>query len=132
MSKPRRILIIDDSEIMLARIRRTLLAEGFDAITTTQVVGNARHLPTVDLVLIDFHMPGLNGAAVVASLREVTVAMRARCPFYVYTSDTAVAARFRELGFDGALVDKGNDASLVRQLRALFRSLELRSARGAG
>jgi CheY-like chemotaxis protein len=131
MSKPRKILVIDDSPVMLARIQRTLVAEGYEVIASSQVVGNARHLPTCDLVLIDYHMPGLNGSSVLASLRAVATTMKSKQPFYVYTSDPMIALRFKELGFDGAFAKKGDEAELVRQTRAYFRILEMREAREA-
>jgi CheY-like chemotaxis protein len=129
MKKPRKILVIDDSAVMLARIKRALVAEGYEVIATTQLVGNARHLPTCDLVLIDYHMPGLNGSSVLDSLRALATTMKAKQPFYVYTSDAMIALKSRELGFDGAFSSKGDDEELVRQVRAYFRILEMREAR---
>ena len=131
MKKPRKILVIDDSAVMLARIKRALVAEGYEVIATTQLVGNARHLPTCDLVLIDYHMPGLNGSAVLDSLRAVATTMKSKQPFYVYTSDSMIALKSRELGFDGAFSNKGDDEELVRQVRAYFRILDMREAREA-
>ena len=131
MSKPRKILIIDDSEVLLARMKRVLILEGYEVVATTQIVGNARYLPTCDLVLIDYHMPGLNGSSVVASLREVAVAAKSRCPFYMYTSDPTIARSWRELGFDGAFGQKGDDAELVRQTRALFRFSDMKIPRAS-
>jgi two-component system OmpR family response regulator len=131
MKKPRKILVIDDSAVMLARIKRALVAEGYEVIATTQLVGNARHLPTCDLVLIDYHMPGLNGSSVLDSLRSVATTMKSKQPFYVYTSDSMIALKSRELGFDGAFSNKGDDEELVRQVRAYFRILDMREAREA-
>src|SRR6476469_10033727 len=58
---PRHILVIDDSEVLLSRIKKALIEDGHMVTTTTQTVGNARHLATCDLVIIDYHMPGING-----------------------------------------------------------------------
>ncbi len=66
----RNILVIDDSEVMLSRIRRALEVEGYDVTATTRAVGNARHIPTCDLAIIDNHMPGIDGGTVIASLRS--------------------------------------------------------------
>ena len=131
MKKPRKILVIDDSAVMLERIKRALMGEGYEVIATSQLVGNARHLPTCDLVLIDYHMPGLNGSSVLDSLRSVATTMKGKQPFYVYTSDASVALRYREYGFDGAFSKKGDDQELIRQARAYFRILEMREARAA-
>ncbi|MGH7293362.1 MAG: protein kinase domain-containing protein [Polyangiaceae bacterium] len=126
-SSRRRILVIDDSEVMLTRIRRALEAQGYDVVTTTRAVGNARHIPSCDLAIIDYHMPGIDGGTVIQSLRAAGNAGSHRCLFYLYTSDAAIAKSSRELGFDGVFTDKGNEDALVRQLRALFRMQQMRA-----
>jgi serine/threonine protein kinase len=129
----RRILVIDDSEVMLGRIRAALEAEGYDVVTTTRAVGNARHIATCDLVIIDYHMPGIDGGTVIQSLRSARDsggggAERA-CLFYLYTSDPQIAGIYQKLGFDGVLTDKGDEAALVKQVKAVFRIVAMRSLR---
>lgn len=131
-SRIKRILVIDDSETLLSRIKRALLAQSYEVIATTQLVGNARHLPGCDLVIVDYHMPGLNGSSVVESLRSVAQHGRRSCPFYLYTSDKTVAADFAAKGFDGAFSEKGDEDALIRQVAAVFRMLAMREARVAG
>ncbi|MDP9149771.1 MAG: response regulator [Myxococcota bacterium] len=126
---PKRILIIDDSEVLLARMKRALLLAGYEVVTSTQVVGNARHLATCDLILIDYHMPGLNGSTVVDSLKLLAKASKHHCGFYVYTSDKQISKNYATLGFDGAFASKGDDAELVRQTTAYFRLATMRSLR---
>ena len=129
MSRPKKILIIDDSEVLLGRMKRALTAAGFEVLTTSQIVGNARHLPTCDLVIVDFHMPGIDGSQVVASMRAVTNGMKQVCPIFLYSSDATLAADHARLGFDGAFTAKGDEVALVRQVRALFRVVDMRAAR---
>src|SRR4051812_19565445 len=121
-----RILMIDDSELILSSARARLTREGYEVITTTQTVGNARHLRNCDVVIIDFHMPGMDGGTVLASLKQAAVESSAGCMFYLYTSDPTVAAQYSPLGFDGALVNKGDLESLVQQLQPVFRVVRLR------
>jgi two-component system OmpR family response regulator len=128
MSKPRRVMVIDDSEVMLARIKRALVAEGYDVIATTHPVGNARHLPTCDLVILDFHMPGLDGSSVVASLRALANSLKNECQLFVYSSDKKVESDYARLGFDGAITSKGDEQALVRQVAAVFRRLDIKAA----
>jgi CheY-like chemotaxis protein len=123
----RRILVIDDSVVMLDRIRMRLEAEGYDVVTTTNAVGNARHIRTCDLVIIDFHMPGIDGATVIQSLKSAATAGGHSCRFYLYTSDPVVAKDHKRLGFDGVFTDKGDEQSLARQVRAIFRMLQMRA-----
>jgi CheY-like chemotaxis protein len=127
MAKVRRILVIDDSEVMLERIKRALVTEGYDVLATTQIVGNARHLPSCDLVIIDYHMPGLDGSSVVTSLRALGGSVKNACPLFLYTSDDKLATSYAQLGFDGAFTAKGDERALVRQVAALFRTIEMRA-----
>ncbi len=122
-----RVLVIDDSEVLLDRTKRALEAEGYEVTTTSRAVGNARHIPTCDLVIIDFHMPGIDGGTVMASLRgaEGDKKKAHSCLFYLYSSDTTLD--FRALGFDGVLTGKGDDEALVRQVRAIVRLSQLRA-----
>ncbi len=125
--RPTRILIIDDSAPMLEAVAAGLRAEGFDVITTNQTVGAARHLGSCDLVILDFHMPGLDGATVLQSLKSAAQRNGAQCMFLLYTSDDAEARRYKVHGFDAPLMRKGNIPALVSQIRSLMRLVRARS-----
>jgi DNA-binding NarL/FixJ family response regulator len=127
IKRRRRVLAIDDSEIILGRLKTVLEAEGIDVITTTRTVGNARYLVDCDLVIVDWHMPGLDGGSVVASLKAAASGLGHPVLFYLYTQDPAVARSFARLGFDGCITAKGDDRELVRQVHAAFRVLQLRA-----
>src|SRR6185436_4229528 len=118
--------VIDDSEVMLQRIRRALEVEGYDVTATTRAVGNARHIASSDLIIIDYHMPGIDGGTVIASLRAAATSKGHPCLFYLYTSDKAIARQYRDLGFDGSFTEKGNEQALLRQVRAVFRMIQMR------
>src|SRR5882762_7423019 len=119
------ILVIDDSEVMLARIKKALLGDGHTVTTTTQTVGNARHLSSCDLVIIDYHMPGIDGFAVQQQLRGAAAHLQRQPLFYLYTSDPSVVAQAK--GFDGCFTNKGDEAQLVQQVRAVFRLSQIRA-----
>jgi DNA-binding NarL/FixJ family response regulator len=121
------VLAIDDSEIILAKIKHALEADGVEVVTTTRTVGNARHLVDCDLVIIDFHMPGLDGGEVIASLRAAASASSHPALFYLYTQDPTIAKDYAKLGFDGCLTEKGDEKELVRQVRSAFRMLQMRA-----
>jgi CheY-like chemotaxis protein len=120
-----RILVIDDSEVMLARIKRALVADGHTVTTTAQTVGSARHLAACDLVIIDYHMPGIDGMAVQEQLRGAAAHLEKPPLFYLYTSDPSVVAHAK--GFDGCFTNKGDEALLVQQVRAVFRLSQIRA-----
>ena len=63
-----RILMVDDSELILTRASAGLTQAGFDVTTTTQTVGASRYLSNVDLVILDSVMPRLSGRE---TLREL-------------------------------------------------------------
>ena len=121
------VLIIDDSAVILDNARRVLEADGYRVTTTSQTVGAARHLVDCDLALIDFHMPGFNGGAVIQSLRGASASSGKTCLFYLFTSDQEVAKDYARMGFDGSLTGKGDDTALLRGVRAAFRVLQMRA-----
>ncbi len=125
-----RILVIDDSEVMLARIKKALVADGHTVTTTAQTVGNARHLASCDLVIIDYHMPGIDGFAVQQQLRGAAAQLDKQPLFYLYTSDPSVVALAK--GFDGCFTNKGDEALLVQQVRAVFRLSQIRNMANKG
>lgn len=120
------ILVIDDSEAVLSQIKAALKAGGYEVTTTTQTVGSARHLLSADLVLLDFHMPGIDGQTVLRSLRTAAQSLPVPPPIYLYTSDREIAERAQSLGFDGAFSDKGHMASLVAQTGAALRMAKMK------
>jgi two-component system, OmpR family, response regulator len=124
---PRRVLCIDDSEVILDRMKTTLEPHGYEVVTTSHTSAAARWLPGCGLVIIDFHMPGFDGAAVVASLRDaLSKDEKSRMPFfYLYTS-TSATTEYVKLGFDGVFTRKGDESALVPQVDAAFRRLRMR------
>lgn len=126
------IVVIDDSEVLLERVKMRLEAEGYHVVTTAQTVGAARWLASASLVLLDWHMPGMSGGDVLQSFRAAVANSPKRPLFYLYTSDTGVLPDPKAAGFDGVFVSKGDDDSLVRQVAAALRIAKLtrRPSRG--
>ncbi|HTQ07741.1 MAG TPA: response regulator [Polyangiaceae bacterium] len=124
------IVVIDDSEVILDRIKLRLEADGYRVITTAQTVGAARLLRGASLVILDWHMPGMNGGDVLESLRAAVQNSQTRPLFYLYTSDPSVAAGAKSTGFDGSFVNKGDDDSLAQQVAAAMRIAKLKARAG--
>jgi len=124
------IVVIDDSEVILDRIKMRLETDGYRVITTAQTVGAARLLRGASLVILDWHMPGMNGGDVLESLRAACENSKARPLFYLYTSDPSVAAGAKNSGFDGSFVNKGDDDSLAQQVAAAMRIAKLKARAG--
>jgi CheY-like chemotaxis protein len=126
MSASGKIMVIDDSEVVLARVKTRLSREGYEVVTLSSPSGAARQLMSCDLVLIDFHMPSMGGGEALNALRKASKAMGAEPLFFLYSSDKTASRTHRDLGFDGALINKGDDESLVQQLAAALRFAKLR------
>lgn len=125
--KKGRILVIDDNEVVLSSIQATLGAAGYDVVATSRTVGSGRHLKDCDLVILDYHMPGLDGGEVLQSLRAAAASTNAKASFYLYTSDPMMEQKHTQLGFDGVFNKKGNKDALVQQVDAAFRLVRLRA-----
>ena len=125
MTKPS-ILIIDDSEAVLAQAKQALTEAGFDVIATAQTVGVGQHLSTCDLVMIDYFMPGFNGKWVLDSLRQIAKTNGNMPLFYLFTSNATMSSRFADLGFDGSFSHKADLQHRVVQVRSALRLRELR------
>ena len=125
-----RIVYIDDSVVDLHTAAERLQAAGFVVLTHTTYASAMRDLPDADVVLVDYHMPGLNGGEVVLALREAMPPGQ-RTLFYLFTSDRSLSGEYRRLGFDGQVILKGNSDALLRQLEAARRAIALRRLRPA-
>jgi DNA-binding NarL/FixJ family response regulator len=118
------IVVVDDSYLILDRIRERLSAEGYRVRTTTGQSAALKLVEFADLAIIDFHMPGIDGAEMLAQLKASHP--NGPCLYYLYTSDREVATRYQQLGFDGAFLRKGEEAALVAQVGAVFRTIRMR------
>lgn len=68
----KRILIIDDDDIMVSGMIEILDLEGYDARSvsdSSQALDHARHYQP-DLIFSDIRMPGMDGYAVLQALRQ--------------------------------------------------------------
>jgi CheY-like chemotaxis protein len=94
MAKGRKILIIDDSEVVREVARFVLEAQGHEVTELSSAFGSSQTLNKLrpDLVLIDVEMPGLRGDKVV----EVVLNHKLhRCPIVFYSDRPE--AELREL-----------------------------------
>jgi CheY-like chemotaxis protein len=124
------ILIIDDSEAVLMQAKRALTAAGFNVITTTQTVGAGQYVASCEIVMIDYFMPGFNGKWVLDSLKQIAKTNGHVPLFYLYTSNGLMGSRYADLGFDGSFSYKGDQDSLVTQVKSAIRLRELLRLRG--
>ncbi len=120
-----RILVIDDSWVVLESVRSQLITQGYDVRVTSEFAVAERQIKQTDLCIVDFHMPGLDGKAMTRALRGA-MGIDDGCVFYLYTSDPDIARNHASLGFDGSFLKKGDTAILANQVSAVFRTIKMR------
>jgi len=85
----RRALVVDDNETVRDLVCRVLEGCGFDLVVAADGTEALHHLARggVDLVVTDWHMPGLTGSNVVSAARELL----AGTPVIVVSGDPRAA-----------------------------------------
>lgn len=116
------VLIADDDPVSLRFLRTALEGLGCEAIVAADGSHaiNATRANTLDLLMLDLHMPDIGGAALLRALRERSVAAPA-----VATSaelDAATHAALRAAGFADTLL---KPASLESIEKILYRHVDL-------
>ena len=126
-----RILMVDDNEVFRRPLQRALEAAGFEVVAVPSAEDALDILDgsTVDLVLTDYRLPGMDGVQLITRIKATHPAMAIIAMTAYRTVESAVEARRR--GADDYLVKPFEMADL---LRALHRALEQQkvSARGRG
>ncbi|HYG65480.1 MAG TPA: diguanylate cyclase [Thermoanaerobaculia bacterium] len=119
---PRRVLVVDDSEVTRAILSRTLRAAGFEVLEARDGVEGAltalREQPAV--VLTDLEMPVLDGFPLLRLLKTDPVS--AHIPVLILTSHAEAASRFWGLrtGADAYLTKDYRPGDLVATVERLI------------
>jgi len=132
-----RILLVDDQELNLRVLKQTLEKAGLANVTMTQdpfAVAPLVALYRPDLVVIDLHMPGLDGFGVMEAIRPLVDAA-GYLPILVLTADVTEESRRRALAsgardFLTKPIDSIEVILRTRNLletRMLYLELELRN-----
>jgi CheY-like chemotaxis protein len=100
------ILFVDDNQAQLDEMRDALSSTLYKLSTATTLQEAKERMAQCnpELVIIDYHMPRLNGEQCLRELRPLGLE---NTRFYLYTADANVFRQHREMGFDGVLMLKG-------------------------
>ena len=105
MAPPARILVVDDNQTL-----RVLLAQALEVLA----------FDPPDLCLVDHHMPGMGGAALVRWLRSSTDARLRAMPIIGLTGFEAAVRDLLEAGADEALQKPCPEAVLLGHVARLL------------
>ncbi|HKT80695.1 MAG TPA: response regulator [Vicinamibacterales bacterium] len=88
---PARLLIIDDDELTTATFARMLRLEGHEVLTARSAIAALSEASTLapDAIIVDLHMPGMDGLTFVKHLRAQEHGMR--MPVAMVTGDYGMA-----------------------------------------
>ena len=117
---PHRVLVVDDDPSVLATYRRVLKRAGYSAELRDDpcaVLEDESLANNVDLILIDYKMPGMDGLSLLAELRHREC--RARCVLISAYLNDDVRIQAQHLGVDCVL----NKPVDIQQLRSTLSSL---------
>jgi|KBSSwiStaDraftv2_1062776.scaffolds.fasta_scaffold104688_2 CheY-like chemotaxis protein len=112
------ILLVDDDPSVLSCTRRWLERSGYRvriAADPSQVLATEKGLDGVDLMLLDYKMPGMTGLELLDGLRRTGNGVK--CILLSAFLNDEVRRQARELGVDRVL-DKPVDVGLLREVLA--------------
>jgi len=113
-----RILAVDDDEGILYTLRAIAEVAGWEATTASKpkdALGLLDAGARFDVVVVDYHMPDMDGVALVRAIRQRDPLV----PVVVLTVDErlALAERFREAGADDFAVKPVKAADFISRIR---------------
>ena len=123
-TRPRRVLLIDDSEATLRMVAAVLDRSGFECRTTTTIVELTSTLGEwrPDLILTDVNMPDTSGVELCRQLKATYETAHVPVVLFSSMSDEELGVLARTCEADGYLT-KSNLAELPRELSLLIDTL---------
>ena len=120
-----RILVIDDSELVLEITREALEAAGYEVVTNSswlEVNAAIRdHRP--DLILLDLVMPSIKGESLCEILKRSSFSAEIPIVIFSSKSESEVKRLAEDAGADGWIVKRMNKKDITEQVDRLFDQL---------
>ncbi len=117
------IMTVDDAKTMRSMIQTILENEGYTVITAEDGLDALKKLKTsqVDMAIVDFHMPNMNGTALLRELRQVPEYKNMPTLMLTTESSQFKKDKAKELGANGWLTKPFDPATLVNAVKALLK-----------
>lgn len=118
-----KVLIVEDDEMMHRLVGRAVTGFGFTQVLVAKdgaegLAAAARERP--DIIISDYHMPGMHGLQMVEALRRDTSLDHAIIIMLSAADDQQVIEQARDLGADTFMVKPFAPADLKRLIDTLF------------
>jgi CheY-like chemotaxis protein len=125
-----RILMVDDSEIILEAVGDTLRGAGFEVMTTTNplLVASELRKNKPSLVLMDVDMPALKGPQVVEALHRSGITDAAIVLYSATSEPSGLAQMAEQCGAVGSIPKAVTGADLVQRVRDFLPSATTKAA----
>ena len=116
--RPSRVLIVDDSALMLDMAKEALEAAGYsvDVAQVLSQIADEDKLRSFDLILMDVMMPELHGDDVAVILRGEIEGLTAPIYFLSSLGEDELAARANQAGVDGFISKRAGIDALVQRV----------------
>ena len=119
----KRIVVIDDSKLVLAIATEALESAGYEVLATDSGIEANQYIYASrrpDLILIDVMMPLLNGDRKVRLLKERESSRHIPVILMSTKATNELQQLARESGADGFIQKPFNESSLVRQVESIL------------
>jgi CheY-like chemotaxis protein len=123
----RKVLVVDDSPIVLEIVRDRLVSVGFEVAVRREALGVAHWIYEQQpyLVLLDVDMPALSGAGVASLLRKRPATRTTRVVFHSSLAPERLAELVRTTGAAGAMQKTDDDDRFLQDLTEIIGPLWL-------
>jgi DNA-binding response OmpR family regulator len=121
VEKRKKIVVLDDSDLIRALVKESLEESGFEVIDLDTPLGfsNLLRRERPDLALVDVTMPTLSGD----KLAEIAIRLGVGCPIVLFSDRpaTELAALVQSTRANGFIKKTGDMGELVRQVNQFLK-----------